>query len=195
MMLLYVSILLIAGLVCAKLITLLKFPAVTGYLLAGILIGPHVLGLIPKEGVVSMEMISEVALAFVAFSIGSEMKLSVMKRLGTKIMTITLLEALGAFFVVLTGMLLFFHADLAMALILAAIACATAPAATLLVIREYRAKGELVDVLLPVVALDDAICIIVFGIASQMAVSLAAGGAVSVFTMVLVPVEKFLPRC
>lgn len=192
MMLLYVSILLIAGLVCAKLITLLKFPAVTGYLLAGILIGPHVLGLIPKEGVVSMEMISEVALAFVAFSIGSEMKLSVMKRLGTKIMTITLLEALGAFFVVLTGMLLFFHADLAMALTLAAIACATAPAATLLVIREYRAKGELVDVLLPVVALDDAICIIVFGIASQMAVSLAAGGAVSVFTMVLVPVGKIL---
>lgn len=192
MTLFYISILILAGLMFSKLIALMRFPEVTGYLVAGILIGPHVLGLLPKTGVDSLEIISELALCFIAFSIGSEMKLSVMKRLGLKIMTITLFEALGAFAVVLSGLLLLFHADLSMALVLAAIACATAPAATLLVIKEYKAKGEIVDVLLPVVALDDAVCIIVFGIASAVASSLMLGGELSLLSMLLLPFGKIL---
>lgn len=192
MTLLYIAVLLIAGILFAKIISFLKFPAVTGYLIAGIIIGPYVLGLIPKEGVRSLEIVSEIALAFVAFSIGSEMKLSVMKQLGLKIMTITVFEALGAFFVVLTGLLVFFRTNLPMALTLSAIGCATAPAATLLVIKEYKAKGQIVDVLLPVVALDDAISIIVFGIASSMAASLIAGGELSAVSMIVLPVGKIL---
>lgn len=192
MTLMYISILILAGLIFSKLIARIRFPEVTGYLVAGILIGPHVLGLLPKTGVESLEIISELALCFIAFSIGSEMKLSVMKKLGFKIITITLFEALSAFIVVLVGLLLLFKTEAPMAIVLSAIACATAPAATLLVIKEYKAKGEIVDVLLPVVALDDAVCIIVFGISSAVASSLLIGGELSLVSMLLLPFGKIL---
>ena len=192
MTLFYISILILAGLIFSKLISMIRFPEVTGYLVAGILIGPHVLGLLPKAGVDSLEIISELALCFIAFSIGSEMKLSVMKKLGLNIITITLFEALSAFVVVLLGLLFLFKAEPPMALVLSAIACATAPAATLLVIKEYKAEGEIVDVLLPVVAIDDAVCIIVFGISSALASSLLLGGELSLVPMLLFPFGKIL---
>ena len=188
----YVAILLFSGLIFARIFSKIHFPEVTGFLIAGIIIGPSVLGIIPEEGVKNLEIISSVALSFIAFSIGAEMKISALKKLGEKIILITVFEALTALFVVLLGCLFIFKYDLPFSLSLASIACATAPAATLMVIRQYKAKGEMVDILLPVVALDDAVCIIAFGICSSMAVSILQGGALSVFSMFIYPVIEIL---
>ncbi len=188
----YIAVLLFSGMIFGRIFSKIKFPEVTGFLIGGIIIGPSVLGLISSEGVKSLNVISDVALSFIAFSIGSEMKISVLKNLGNKIVLITLFEALGAFFVVLIGTMLLSGMDIAFSLTLASIACATAPAATLMVIREYRAKGELVNVLLPVVALDDAVCIIVFGISSSIAVNILQGGELNFLTMFGVPLLEIL---
>lgn len=188
----YVAILLFSGLIFARIFSKIHFPEVTGFLIAGIIIGPSVLGIIPEEGVKNLEIISSVALSFIAFSIGSEMKISVLKKLGEKIILITVFEALTALFVVLLGCLFIFKYDLPFSLSLASIACATAPAATLMVIRQYKAKGEMVDILLPVVALDDAVCIIAFGICSSMAVSILQGGDLNIFSMFIYPVIEIL---
>lgn len=188
----YVAILLFSGLIFARIFSKIHFPEVTGFLIAGIIIGPSVLGIIPEEGVKNLEIISSVALSFIAFSIGSEMKISVLKKLGEKIILITVFEALTALLVVLLGCLFIFKYDLPFSLSLASIACATAPAATLMVIRQYKAKGEMVDILLPVVALDDAVCIIAFGICSSMAVSILQGGDLNIFSMFIYPVIEIL---
>ncbi len=190
--LLYIAIIILGGLITARILGKLNFPQVTGYLIAGLLIGPSLLGLIPGDAVKSLEVISEIALAFIAFSIGSEMRLENLKKLGSKIILITLFEALGAFVVVTLGLILFFKTSVAFAITLGSIACATAPAATLMVIKEYRAQGELVDVLIPVVALDDAVCIITFGIASSIAATLMAGGDFHVGMMIWTPIKEIL---
>lgn len=188
----YVAILLFSGLIFARIFSKIHFPEVTGFLIAGIIIGPSVLGIISEEGVKNLEIISSVALSFIAFSIGAEMKISVLKQLGEKIILITIFEALTALLVVLLGCLFIFKYDLPFSLSLASIACATAPAATLMVIRQYKAKGEMVDILLPVVALDDAVCIIAFGICSSMAVSILQGGDLSIFSMFIYPIIEIL---
>lgn len=188
----YVAILLFSGLIFARIFSKIHFPEVTGFLIAGIIIGPSVLGIISEEGVKNLEIISSVALSFIAFSIGAEMKISVLKKLGEKIILITIFEALTALLVVLLGCLFIFKYDLPFSLSLASIACATAPAATLMVIRQYKAKGEMVDILLPVVALDDAVCIIAFGICSSMAVSILQGGDLNVFSMFIYPIIEIL---
>lgn len=184
---LYLSILLLSGLIVARLLGKLKFPDVTGYLIAGILIGPSVIGLIPADGVKQMEIVSQVALSFIAFSVGSEMNLKQIKKIGSKIILVTFCEALGGMLVVTLAMLLIFKTDVAFAITLGSIASATAPAATLMVIRQYQAKGDLVDVLIPVVALDDAVCIMAFGVASSIATAMLSGGALSMNTMLLKP--------
>lgn len=188
----YVAILLFSGLIFARIFSKIHFPEVTGFLIAGIIIGPSVLGIISEEGVKNLEIISSVALSFIAFSIGAEMKISVLKKLGEKIILITIFEALTALLVVLLGCLFIFKYDLPFSLSLASIACATAPAATLMVIRQYKARGEMVDILLPVVALDDAVCIIAFGICSSMAVSILQGGDLNVFSMFIYPIIEIL---
>ena len=188
----YVAILLFSGLIFARIFSKIHFPEVTGFLIAGIIIGPSVLGIISEEGVKNLEIISSVALSFIAFSIGAEMKISVLKKLGEKIILITIFEALTALLVVLLGCLFIFKYDLPFSLSLASIACATAPAATLMVIRQYKARGEMVDILLPVVALDDAVCIIAFGICSSMAVSILQGGDLNLFSMFIYPIIEIL---
>ncbi len=192
MNLFYIAVLLFSGMIFGRIFSKIKFPEVTGFLIGGIIIGPSVLGLISPEGVKSLNVVSDVALSFIAFSIGSEMKFSVLKNLGNKIVLITLFEALGAFFVVLLGTLILSGMDVPFSLTLASIACATAPAATLMVIREYKAKGDLVNVLLPVVALDDAVCIIVFGIASSISVNLLEGGDLNFLTMFGLPIFEII---
>lgn len=191
-LILYLSILLIAGLFFARILGLLKFPDVTGYLIAGVIIGPSLLGLVPAEGVKRLEILSQMALSFIAFSIGSEMNLKAIKRIGTKIIIVTIAEALGAMLVVTLTMLLVFRTDVPFAIIIGSIACATAPAATLMVIRQYQAKGDLVDVLIPVVALDDAVCIMAFGISSSIATSILSGAALSINTMLFKPVLEII---
>lgn len=186
------AVLIASGLIFSRLLGLLKFPDVTGYLIGGILIGPSVLGLISADQVKGMEVLSTIALSFIAFSIGSEMDLRAIRKMGSKIVIVTICEALGAFLVVTVAMMLLFKQSFAFSLAIGSIACATAPAATLMVIRQYNAKGPLVDVLIPVVALDDAVCIIAFGIASSVSNSIINGGDLNLVTMIGKPIVEII---
>ncbi len=184
--LLSLAIALFAGLMMTRLCKPLGLPAVTGYLVAGILIGPYCLGLLGIEGlgfvsfenVESFHILSEAALGFIAFTIGNEFRLSSLKQIGKQAVIIALFGAVGATILVdaaLIGLSFLMPevVDLPVALTLGAIASATAPAATLMVVRQYKAKGPVTQMLLPVVAIDDAIGLIVF------AVSLGAAKAVN----------------
>lgn len=168
----YLSLILLAGLFLARIVNVFKLPNVTGYILAGMLIGPSFLGIIPREAVSSFNIISEAALGFIAYSIGGELSIKHLRRMGSSILVITLTESLGAVLVVIAAMALIFKQPLPFSFMIGSIAAATAPAATIMVIRQYNAKGPLVDTLFPVVALDDAVAIMVFGIAVGISQSL-----------------------
>lgn len=171
-MLFYIAIILLAGIGMAKLSSLVKLPNVTGYLVAGLLIGPSVLKIIPQDVTSQMGILSEAALGMIAFSIGSEFNFKYLKKLGTGIIILTVVQALGAFIAVFAAMAIIFRQNIAFSLLISSIAMATAPAATLMVVRQYKAKGPLVDTLLPVVAIDDAVCIIAFGLSTAVARSI-----------------------
>lgn len=185
-----IAVLFLSGLLFARIFGKLKFPDVTGYLIGGIIIGPCVLGLLSKEAVDSMDAISQLALSFIAFSVGSEMNFESIKQMGTKILIVTFFEAMGALIFVTLTMLLFFKTDVAFAITIGSIASATAPAATLMVIKQYNAKGGLVDVLIPVVALDDAICIMAFGVCSSIAITIMSGSDLNFVNMIFEPVKE-----
>ena len=173
----YLSLILLAGLFLARIVNVFKLPNVTGYILAGMLIGPSFLGIIPREVVSSFNIISEAALGFIAYSIGGELSIKHLRRMGSSILVITLAESLGAVLVVIAAMALIFKQPLPFSFMIGSIAAATAPAATIMVIRQYNAKGPLVDTLFPVVALDDAVAIMVFGIAIGISQSLPMASA------------------
>ena len=198
--LLCLSISLLAGLLLSRVAKLLQLPAVTAYLVAGVLIGPYVLGAFGVEGlgfvslenVKSFSLISDVALGFIAFSIGNEFRLSQLKSIGKQATVIGVFQALVTTLVVDAALigLHFIIPDklsLSAALVLGAIATATAPAATLMVVRQYKAKGPVTDILLPVVALDDAVGLVVFAISFGIARALDSG-AVSILSIILEPV-------
>ena len=198
----YVAILLFVALLSTRLMRIIKLPNVTGYILTGILMGPFVFGLIfnsfdnVKTGIIygfvnRINWVSTVALGFIAFSIGTSFKRATIKALGKRVLIITILEALGASLLVIIALLVahFIRSDQVswqMVLVLSAIASATAPAATLMVIKQYNARGPLVNTLLPVVALDDAAALILFAILFQLASALS-GGTISVYTVLLKP--------
>ena len=172
--LLYVGITLLCGLLFGRLAKLIGLPNVTGYLVAGLVIGPYVLGIVNAEAVESMNVVSEIALGFIAFSIGSEFKLTYLKEVGIAPVVIAVLEGLAAVAFVIGGLLLFGF-DPPLAIMLGAIASATAPAATIMVIKQYRAKGPVTKTLLSVVALDDAVALIAFGFAVAYTKSITSG--------------------
>ena len=187
--LLSVAIALLCGLLMTRVIKPLGLPAVTGYLVAGILIGPYVLGALGVEGLgfVSMEyverfgVIADVALGFIAFSIGNEFRLSQIKSIGKQALIVGVVQALMATIFVdiaLIGMSLILGNEvfpISAAITLGAVATATAPAATLMVVRQYKAKGPLTKILLPVVALDDAVGLIVFAVSFGIAKAIDVG--------------------
>ena len=188
MTLLTVSFALLAGLLLTRVFKPFKLPAVTAYLIAGVLIGPYCLGSLNIEGIgfTSMEevhalsIISEVALGFIAFSIGNEFRLEELKHTGKQALIIGIFQALAAALfvnVALFGIHLMIpdKFTLAQVITLGAIATATAPAATLMVVRQYKAKGPLTSLLLPIVALDDAVGLIVFAISFGIAKTLVSG--------------------
>ena len=160
----YIGIIIVSGLVFGKLVSYLKLPRVTGYLIAGILIGPSILGIIPKDTVSSLGVISDVALGIISFGIGSELNFNNLKRLGSKIIVITMFEAFTAVLVVDLVLIFIFKQDVAFSMILGAIAAATAPASTIMVLKQYKASGPLVDTLLPVVAIDDIMAVVALGV-------------------------------
>ena len=202
---LYVAILLLAALLSTRIMKLLKLPNVTGYIITGIIMGPFVFGLffnnftydgittsVIYQHVDKIKWVSTVALGFIAFSIGTSFKTTVFKAVGKKVLIITILEALGAsVFVILILLIAHFifpqYVPIELVLTLGAIASATAPAATLMVIKQYRARGPLVDTLLPVVALDDAVALILFAILFQIATSIGRGGTFDLYKMLAKP--------
>lgn len=180
-----------SGMAFGRLVKLIKLPNVTGYLLAGLIFGPSVLGIIPKDTIDSISVISEVALGFIAFSIGNEFKMSYFKKVGISPIVIAALEALGAV-VAVFAVLVAFGNDLSFSLVLSSIAAATAPAATIMVIRQYKAKGPVTETLLSVVALDDAAALMLFGIAVAVAGMLNSSANVSVAGMILSPIVEIV---
>lgn len=187
--LVYISIVLIAGLLFGRLVKLAKLPNVTGYLIAGLLLGPSVSGIIPAETLHGFEVVSEMALAFIAFSIGLNFKRSYFKKVGAAPVVIATFEALTAvLFVVL--ILLVLGKDLPFALVLGAIAAATAPAATLMVIKQYRANGPVTETLMSVVAIDDAVALVAFSFAVTIAKSITGNADGSLFLAILEPFKE-----
>lgn len=174
-----ITIALAVGFIGGKLVSILKLPNVSGYLLIGLFLGSSFLNIVNAEDVEVLEIISELALAFIAFNIGSEFVVKDMKKYGRKIFWIALAEVVGAIALVFSVMFFIYRQDFAFSIILASMSAATAPAATLLVIRQYNAKGPLARTILPVVALDDILGIIAFGIAMALAKMAASGASFS----------------
>lgn len=192
-MLFYISVILFAGMGTAKILSKFKLPNVTGYLIAGLIIGPSLLGIIPKEASDKLSIISEAALSFIAYSIGSEFNIENLKRVGKGVILITVLEALTAVFLVDIVMIFVLGQSVAFSLVLGAIAAATAPAATLMVVRQYKAKGPVVDTLLPVVAMDDAVGIMAFGVSTTIAQTLVKNsGGISIAKIILIPLLEIV---
>ena len=180
----------------------MKLPAVTAYLIAGILIGPYCLGALGIEGVGftsgeavnALTLVSEVALGFIAFSIGNEFRLQDLKQTGRQAAVIGVAQALIAALVVdvvlvAVHFMLPHRLSMAQAITLGAIATATAPAATLMVVRQYKAKGKLTDLLLPIVALDDAVGLVVFAVSFGIARTLA-DGAIDMISILVNPLVE-----
>lgn len=181
----------IAGLLLTRVVKLVKLPNVTGYLIAGLLIGPYCFKLISAEALETLDVITVAALGFIAFSIGSEFKLAHLKAIGGKILIITACEALGAVILV-DVVVIALGFPVPMALCLGAIAAATAPAATLLVVRQYHAKGELTSTLLPVVAMDDAIGLMAYALSVSAAKMIQNGEAFNVMTTLVNPLLEIV---
>lgn len=169
------AIMLLAGFLATRVTKKLHLPDVTGYILAGVAIGPYVLNLLPLEVIQGMDFITDVALAFIAFGVGRYFKWNKLKSNGPGVIVVTIFESLAAFALVTLVMVFLFRLSLPFSLLLGAISSATAPASTIMTIRQYRAKGPFVNTILEVVALDDAVCLIAFSVCT--AVVSAEGGA------------------
>lgn len=166
--LLSLAAILLAGFLMTRLTKLAKLPNVTAYIIAGILIGPHVFNIIPVKLIDDMSFVSDIALAFIAFGVGRFFKKEAFRQTGPGIIAITLFESLLAGIFITLSMRWIFNLPWDFCLLLGAIATATAPASTMVTIRQYRARGNFVNTLLQVVAFDDAICLIVFSIATAV---------------------------
>ena len=202
--LLSLSISIFAGLMLSRVAKLFKLPAVTAYLVAGILIGPFCLGAFGVEGlgftsienVKSFSIISDVALGFIAFAIGNEFRLSQLKTIGKQATVIGIFQAVFTT-VVVDIVLISLHFiipdkfPLPAAIIMGAVASATAPAATLMVVRQYKAKGPVTDVLLPVVALDDAVGLVLFSVSFGIAKAFIAG-QISILSILVEPLLEVI---
>ncbi len=181
-----IAIILLSGFLMTRVTRKLCLPNVTAYIVAGILIGPFCLNLIPTQIVQSTDFLPDIALAFIAFGTGEFFRLDVIKKNGAKVIIITLLEALVASVAVFAVSFFMMKLDLAFSIVLAALASATAPASTMMTIRQTGAKGDFVETLLQVVALDDIVGLLAYSIAISVALSSSAGETFSV-SRILVP--------
>ena len=207
----YIALLLLAALLSTRLMRVLKLPNVTGYIITGIIMGPFVFGLffnhfsydgiktsLIYEFVDKIKWVSTIALGFIAFSIGTSFKRSTVQAVGKRVLVITVFEALFASLLVLGALIVahfLFETQVSWELVftLGAIASATAPAATLMIIKQYKAKGPMVDTLLPVVALDDAAALILFAILFQVASTISSGsGSFDGYKMLVKPILEIL---
>lgn len=202
--LLSVAVAIIAGLVMTRLIKPLHLPDVTAYLLTGVAIGPYLLGSLGIEGlgfcsaenISALSAVSETALGFIAFAIGNEFRLGELKKTGKAATVIGILQAFAAAVVTDIALIAVHFAipeklSLSAAITLGAIATATAPAATLMVVRQYKAKGELTNLLLPIVALDDAVGLVIFAVSFGIAKALDSG-IVDIYSVIIDPLLEIV---
>lgn len=165
------------GFLMTRLTKKLRLPNVTAYIITGILIGPYCLKLIPQTVIDGMDFLSDVALAFIAFGTGEFFRLSTLRKNGLKVLVITVFEALMATAVVFVVTYFMLGVDMPFAIVLSALASATAPASTVMTIRQTGAHGDFVDTLLQVVALDDVVGLVAYSVAISIAMALSMGGA------------------
>ena len=201
--LLSLSIALLAGLLLSRLAKKVQLPAVTAYLVAGVLIGPFLLGAlnVPGIGITHDQLegfgiIADVALGFIAFSMGNEFRIDALKKIGKQATVIGIFQAIFTTAIVDIALIVLHFAmpekfPMAAAIVLGAVATATAPAATLMVVRQYKAKGPLTDILLPVVALDDAVGLVVFAVSFGIARSMSQS-SVNVLSIILEPLLEVI---
>ena len=166
-----VALMLFSGFAMTRITKKLRLPNVTAYILAGILLGPSVLGLVPADMVKGMDFIADVALAFIAFSTGEFFRFSSLKKNGGKVLVITLFEAFLPSLLIFLVSYFALGIELTFAVVLSALAAATASASTIMTIRQTRARGDFVDTLLQVVAVDNVLALIAYSVAISVAVS------------------------
>ena len=186
-----VAFMLLGGYLMTRITKKLKLPNVTAYIVTGILIGPYVLNLVPPNVVGGTAFLPDIALAFIAFSTGEFFRFGVLKKNGLKVVVITVAEALCAAILVFILTFFILRLDLAFSIVLAALATATAPASTMMTIRQTHARGDYVDTLLQVVALDDVVGLVVYSIAISVATASISGEAPGIAS-ILVPIGKNL---
>lgn len=162
------SVILLSGFFTTRITKRLGLPNVSAYIITGILISPHLFNIIPEALVKNMDFVSDIALAFIAFGVGRFFKKETVKKTGSSVVLITLFESLLAGALVAAAMYFVFRLDFKLALLLGAIATATAPASTVMTINQYHARGEFVDMLLQIVALDDVVCLLAFSVAASV---------------------------
>ena len=183
-----IALMLFTGFAATRVTKRLRLPDVTAYILSGILLGPCCLGLVPQTVIDGMDFLPDVALAFIAFSTGEFFQFSTLKKNGLRVVVVTVAESLlasAAVFVLTWGVL---GLDLSFSIVLAALAASTAPASTMMTIRQLGAKGPFVDTLLQVVALDDVVGLIAYSVAISVALAAAAGSGGFSLASVLKPV-------
>ena len=188
------SLILFSGFLLTRLTKRLHLPNVSGFILAGMIIGPHALGLVPHQIVDRMGFVSDIALAFIAFGVGKFFRKKTLKKTGWGVIVITVMESLLAGVLISLAMYFIFGLPSAFSLLLGAIATATAPASTMMTINQYHAKGEFVDTLLQVAALDDVVCLLAFSVASAL-VNSHDTGVTAVLDIVLPIVYNLLAIC
>ena len=208
--LLSIAIAMAAGLFISRITKIFNLPAVTGYLIAGVLVGPYLLGALGAKlgveglGFVSMNavhalgIISDVALGFIAFSIGNEFRLSQIKAIGMPAAIIGVLQAFVATIFVDVGLIALHFIlgeevlPLSVAITMGAVAAATAPAATLMVVKQYKSEGKLTDLLLPIVAIDDAVGLVIFAVSFGIAKALGQGGSIGIVEVLVNPMIEIV---
>ena len=187
-----VSIMLLIGFLMTRITKLFKLPNVTAYILTGILIGPYCLNLIPRQVIDGTAFLPDIALAFIAFSTGEFFRFDTLKKNGLRVLIVTLFESLLASIFVFIVVYFCLKLPLAFSVVLAALASATAPASTMMVIRQTGARGSFVDTLLQVVALDDMVGLVAYSIAISIAVSSVDGEKLSIMRIVIPFVSNIL---
>ena len=184
-----VALMLFLGFCMTRITKQLRLPNVTAYILTGILIGPYCLNLIPQNFIQGSDFLADIALAFIAFSVGEFFKLSTLKKNGLKSAVITLFEALMASLTVFIMTYFILHLNMAFSIVLAALASPTAPASTIMTIRQTGAHGDFVDTLLQVVAMDDVVGLVAYSVAISVAVSSLSGASSgNIFETMLLPI-------
>ncbi len=186
-----IALMLAVGFLMTRITKRLRLPNVTAYITAGILIGPFCLNLVPQSVVAGTGFLPDIALAFIAFSTGEFFRLSALKRNGGKVFTITVLESCGAAVLVFIACYFLLGLNFAFSVVLGALATATAPASTIMTIRQTGAKGDFVETLLQVVALDDVVGLILYSLAISLATATFSSKGFSIET-VLIPIGKNL---